>query len=69
MMFQVVLSDRFKLNYEMWLKREVYKANIDWDQLIKKHDGETDEQESGDESPNEDNDHIVPIPHAAVSVN
>jgi len=24
----------FQLNYEKWLEREVYKAAIDWDQLL-----------------------------------
>uniref|UniRef100_A0A914WKF0 Uncharacterized protein n=1 Tax=Plectus sambesii TaxID=2011161 RepID=A0A914WKF0_9BILA len=28
------LTDRFKVNYEKWLEREVFRANVDWDQLL-----------------------------------
>lgn len=28
------LTEQFKINYEKWLEREVFKASIDWDQLL-----------------------------------
>ena len=30
----VELTNEFKYNYEAWLEREVFKFNIDWDQLL-----------------------------------
>jgi len=28
------LTEQFQINYEKWLDREVFKASIDWDQLL-----------------------------------
>lgn len=31
---EVVLSEEFKQNYELWLEQEVFKTEIDWDVLL-----------------------------------
>jgi len=31
------LTDQFKFNCERWVEREVLKAKIDWDQLLKRN--------------------------------
>jgi len=37
----VELTDEFKANYEKWLEREVYGANIRWELLLSKQDRDT----------------------------
>lgn len=33
---RIELSDEFKSNYEAWLQQEVFRAKIDWDNLLHK---------------------------------
>lgn len=32
---EIVLTEEFKQNYELWLEQEVFKTQVDWDILLK----------------------------------
>ena len=39
---EIKLTDEFKENYDRWLEREVYRTDIDWDEILVKMDESSD---------------------------